>query len=255
MNRAIMFLLIGAFGLATMSSCKSRKPKSDCTALLIKYPKDVLTQVSENLVQYDHLSLRVKANYTSEGNSNSFGMNVKMRKDSFVWVSVVAVIEVARAYITPDSFKLIDRFNKKYYVGAITDLKRFTGQDLSLSQLQDLLVANPLYAVNVFEKKNDDLRNDFLQYQTPGLTNRVQVSGCYRSMASEFTSSTSANKIAIDYSMFKKEKGLGYFPNSVSIDANGNNKKFKMVLEYSSVSTTPFDPIRFTIPSKYEKGN
>lgn len=255
MTRLWILLIVTSALQIGMSGCKSRKPKSDCTAYLIDYPKDVLDQVTENLADYDYLSLRVKANYTQGQNSNGFGMNVKMQKDSFVWVSVTAMIEVARAYITTDSFKLIDRLNRKYYLGAISDLKQFTGQEMTLSQVQNLLVGNPLYAVDLFKKQNDELRNDFLEHQSTGIVNRIQLSGCYRSMSTEFSSNENTNRINIDYTKFTKEKSIGYIPNAVNIAAQGNGKKYNLVMEYSSISAEPFQKISFTIPSKYEKGN
>lgn len=241
--------------LAGLQSCKSRKAKEDCTTYLPKFPKDVLETVTENLADYEYVSLRVKANYSQGSNSNSFGMNVKMQKDSFVWVSVVAVIEVARAYITADSFKLIDRINRKYYLGAISDLKQFTGQDLSLRQLQELFVGNPLYGVNLFQQKNDELRSDYLEHISSGIINKVQLSGCFRPMTMEFSSNANADKIRVDYKNFTKEKNVGYMPTLVNIDAEGNGKKYNMLMEYSSISAEPFSDIQFTIPSKYEKGN
>lgn len=255
MKKLCTVLVLFSLTLVMFSGCKSRKPKSDCTTYLVKYPKDVLTLVSENLTTYDYLSLRVKANYTEADNSNSFAMNIKMKKDSFVWVSVTAMLEVARAYITPDSFKLIDRLHRKYYVGAISDLKQFTGQEMTLSQVQSLFVGDPLYLVDLFSKKNDELRNDFLEHQSDGIINRIQLSGCYRSMSTEFTSNTTTNRIDIDYTNFTKEKGIGYMPNRVNLVANGNGKKYNLLMEYSSISSEPFQDISFTIPSKYEKGN
>ena len=255
MKRLSTFLLFAILIQMGMSGCKSRKRKSDCTTYLTSYPKDVLEQVTENLASYEYMSLRVKASYTEGDNSSGFAMNVKMQKDSFVWVSVSAMIEVARAYVTPDSFKLIDRLHRKYYVGAISDLKKFTGQDMTLSQVQSLFVGNPLYAVDLFSQKNDALRNDFLEHQSEGITNRIQLSGCYRSMTTEFSSNTNTNRINIDYSNFTKEKGIGYMPNTVNVVAQGNGKKYDLLMEYSSVSSEPFQEISFTIPSKYEKGN
>lgn len=255
MKRLSILLVFFSLTAMIFSGCKSRKPKSDCTTYLTKYPKDVLTLVTENLATYEYLSLRVKANYTEADNSNGFAMNIKMQKDSFVWVSVTAMIEVARAYVTTDSFKLIDRLHRKYYVGAISDLKQFTGQEMTLSQVQNLFVGDPLYLVDLFTKKNDELRNDFLEHQSEDIINRIQLSGCFRSMTTEFSSNTNTNKIDIDYTNFTKEKGIGYMPNTVNLVANGNGKKYNLLMEYSSISAEPFQDISFTIPSKYEKGN
>ncbi|MFT5722964.1 MAG: hypothetical protein ACI9JN_000069 [Bacteroidia bacterium] len=255
MSKILTLFLFGCITIANLCGCKSRKPHSDCTTSLTKHPSNVLSQVTENLADYDYLSLGIKANYTTGQNSTGFAMNVKMQKDSFVWVRVSVLIEVARAYITPDSFTVLDRINRKYYEGTIADLKQFTGQELSLSQLQDLFVANPLYAVELFRSSNDDLRNDHLQHQASGIINRIQLSGCFRSKITEFSSPTNENKVKIEYANFTKEKGVGYIPSMVNVDAEGNGKKYNLVMEYTSVSTTPFEPIRFKVPSKYEKGN
>ncbi|MCO4818866.1 MAG: DUF4292 domain-containing protein [Bacteroidetes bacterium] len=250
-------LIILSTLLVTVSGigCKSRKAKLDCAQALTSYPKEVLTEVSENLASFEFLSMRAKANYTQGQNSNSFGMNIKMQKDSFVWVSIVAVIELARAYITPDTFVLLDRFNKKYYKGAIQDLEKFTGQNLSLSQLQNLLISNPIYGITLFEKNNDELRKDHLKYESDGIVNRVELSGCYRSISSEFTTTTDSKKVVVDYQNFSKEKDLGYVGNQININANGAGKSFNFLMEYTSISTAEFDPIVFIIPSRYEKGN
>ena len=235
--------------------CKSRKAKLDCAASLTAYPKDVNTQLQENLASFNYLSMRAKAKYTQAQNSNSFGMNIKMQKDSFVWVSIVAVIEVARAYITPDSFVLLDRFNKKYYKGAIQDLEKYTGQNLTLAQLQNVLISNPIYAAELFEKNNDELRKDHLKYTTNGLINRLNLSGCYRTLSSEFTSTTDSKKVTVEYNNFTKEKDLGFVANQISINADGVGRGFDFLMEYTTISTAPFDPIVFIIPSRYEKGN
>ncbi len=255
MKRFVAIALSTFLLTLTGVGCKSRKAKLDCAQALTKYPKDVKVEVAENLASFEFLSMRAKAKYTQGQNSNSFGMNIKMQKDSFVWVSVVAVIEVARAYITPDTFVLLDRFNKKYYKGAIQDLERFTGQNLSLSQLQNLLISNPIYGIELFEKNNDELRKDHLKYENAGIVNRVELSGCYRSMSSEFTTTTDAKKVVVDYQNFSKEKDLGFVGNQININANGAVKSFDFLMEYTSISTADFDPIVFIIPSRYAKGN
>jgi hypothetical protein len=255
MNRLLTIVFLGLITMVNLSSCKSRKPTKGCAEILEKYPDNVLSQVTKNMVNFDYLSLRIKANYNDGDNSTSFGMNVKMQKDSFLWASITAVIEVARAHITSDSFTLIDRLNKKYYTGSIQDLKQFTGQEMTLGQLQALFIGNPLYAVDLFQKSNDDLRNDFLQHKSSGIINRVQLSGCFRSLETEFQSDVNQNAVNIDYSNFTKETDLGMVPNKVNVDASGDGKKFNLQMEYSSISPSEFEPIQFVVPSKYEKAN
>ncbi|MBO6516139.1 MAG: DUF4292 domain-containing protein [Bacteroidia bacterium] len=246
---AFLLLSLVVFG------CKNRKPKGDCSARLIKLPNNYSEQIQENLASYGDVSIRVKANYKGGNSDQSFGMRLKMRKDSFVWVSVDVVIEVARAYITADSFKLIDRINKKYYIGTIDKLEEFIGQRLSLRQLQDMLLANPVYALAGFQQMNDELRNDFLQSVQTGIVNRMQLTQCYRPVESEFTTSLNERSVVVDYKNFTKHKDIGMIPYSVNVSGKDSARGFDLHMEYSSVSSEPLENVRFIIPSKYEKGN
>ncbi len=244
-----MFLVV-----LLVAGCKNRKSVGDCTTPLLQLNNDINEKVEEHLAEFEDITLRVKANYKGGNNDQSFGMTIKMKKDSFIWASVNVMLEVARAYVTPDSFKLIDRINRKYYVGSVDQFERFTGQKLTLTQLQNLLLANPVYAVEGFQKMHDDLRNDFLQQTQSGIINRMQMTGCYRPGTSEFSTHLSERSFVVDYKNFTPTKNVGQVPSQVQVSASDKTKTFELMMDYTSVSTEPLPPISFTIPSKYEKG-
>ena len=54
-------------------------------------------------------------------------------------------IEGLRAYITPDSVKLLDKQNKIYIASSVSYLQEVTALPLDLSSLQDLLIGNPVF--------------------------------------------------------------------------------------------------------------
>lgn len=241
--------------LVGLAACKGRKKTADCTVMLSALPNDVSEKLKENIVDYKDVTMRIKANYKDGNNDQSFAMNVKMRKDSFVWASVSVVLELARAYITPDSFKLLDRINKKYYAGSIHSLAQITGQDLSLTQLQDLLMANPLYALEGFQKMNDELRDDYLQQTQAGIINRIQLTGCYRPKISEYSTNLNNRSLIVDYKNFKDQKDVGIIPMGVEITAKDTLKQYNLNMEYTYISTEPIVSAPFSVPDKYEKAN
>jgi hypothetical protein len=249
--RYTSFILLTALFFA---GCKNRKSVGDCTTPLLQLNKDVNEKISEHLADFEDITLRVKANYKGGNNDQSFGMTIKMKKDSFIWASVNVMLEVARAYVTPDSFKLIDRINRKYYVGSVDQFEQFTGQKLTLSQLQNLLLANPVYAVEGFQKMHDDLRNDFLQQTQSGIINKMQVTACYRPGTTEFSTHQSERSFVVDYKNFNPVKKVGQLPSQLEVTASDKANKYQLMMDYTSVTTEPLAPIRFTIPSKYEKG-
>ncbi len=253
-NSRIVILLC-LFSCLSAVSCKSRKRVTDCSVVQINLAKNATELLEESQLNFDDLTLRIKANYKSGSTNQGFAMNLKMKKDSFVFVSIQVMIEAARAYITKDSFTVLDRIGKKYYQGAISDLSQFTGQELTLTQLQNVIVGNPMYAASLFALRNDELRNDFLQHNSNGLNNNIHLSGCYKLLESEFKSVQSTSSATIRYSNFAKIKDLGFMPQLLQFDGTSKGKDIQMTMEYTSVITDPITPFVFKVPSKYEKAN
>ena len=78
--------------------------------------------------------------------SKSFGAHIKSVLDSAAWVSVTPAlgIEVARAVLTPDSLKLLDRLNDKYWIGDTAAVEKRFGLQPSLGLLQDALLGRAI---------------------------------------------------------------------------------------------------------------
>jgi len=73
--------------------------------------------------------------------------HVRMYKDSAIWVSITGALgfEGLRAYITPDSVKLMDKQNKSYIARSVSYLQEVTELPLDIVSLQDLLIGNPVF--------------------------------------------------------------------------------------------------------------
>jgi hypothetical protein len=83
----------------------------------------------------------------SNGKNYDVNANIRMLRDSTIWISVNAVlgIEALRALITRDSVKLIDKLNKTYTARSITYLQDVTSLPLDLPTLQDLIIGNAVF--------------------------------------------------------------------------------------------------------------
>ncbi|MBW7912368.1 MAG: DUF4292 domain-containing protein [Taibaiella sp.] len=74
---------------------------------------------------------KAKMNYSGGGMSQDFTANIRMAKDSVIWIHVTAgmgLVNVARILITPDSFSLLNYLDK-------------TGMKLHISEANQLLPA------------------------------------------------------------------------------------------------------------------
>jgi hypothetical protein len=123
---------------------KQNAPKVD-TARLIR---SVLNRMESNLVDYNTFSSKIDVDYRGGDNKHyDVNANLRMYKDSAIWVSINAVlgIEAMRILITRDSVFLLDKLNKTYVERRVDYLQEVTSLPLNLRTLQNLLIGNPVF--------------------------------------------------------------------------------------------------------------
>jgi Domain of unknown function (DUF4292) len=148
------------------SSC--RGPKKIQTAITRKDTTEVVVVVNNNTahddsmrfiqsmrdtilrqkIEYTTFNAKVDVDYTGgDGKKYNVNANIRMYKDSLIWVSVNAIlgIEAMRLLITKDSVKLINKLDKFYSVRSVSSLQEITALPLDLSTFQELIIGNPVY--------------------------------------------------------------------------------------------------------------
>jgi hypothetical protein len=101
-----------------------------------------------NRLSFITFSAKIDVDYEdAEGKKYNVNAHVRMYKDSVIWVVITGAlgIEGLRAYITPDSVKLLDKQNKNYIARSVSYLQEVTELPLDLASLQDLLIGNPVF--------------------------------------------------------------------------------------------------------------
>jgi len=164
MKKFIIILFVAA-GLL-FCSCRSTKkiqaaitPK-DTVAAVVTLPviihkedsadfiKENYKRIISNRVSFITFSAKIAVDYEdAEGKKYNVTANLRMYKDSVIWVSITGAlgIEGLRAYITSDSVKLMDKQNKNYIMRSVSYLQDVTELPLDLASLQDLLIGNPVF--------------------------------------------------------------------------------------------------------------
>src|SRR5687767_12031726 len=111
-----------------LASCRSTRPiqsaisKKDSTtsaAVLkndsIRFIQNTWQQISANHISFNSFSAKVNIDYSgSDGKKYDVNANLRMLKDSAIWISANAVlgIEAIRVLVTRDSVKFLDKLNK-----------------------------------------------------------------------------------------------------------------------------------------------
>lgn len=103
-------------------------------------------QLKDSELQYDYFNAKFNLNFTKDKKKTSFKGQVRIKKDSLIWVSFSPLlgIEMARMLITTDSVKFINRMNKTFFRGDYEYLNDFLDTNLDFDLLQALIMGNDL---------------------------------------------------------------------------------------------------------------
>src|SRR5512138_1666455 len=103
-------------------------------------------KLKENELKFDWLTIKFSAEYENNGHKNSFGGQMRIRKDSLIWLSLSPImgIEVMRLMISQDSVKFINRMNDTYLLGDYEYLNKYLNTNIDFDLLQSFLIGNDL---------------------------------------------------------------------------------------------------------------
>jgi hypothetical protein len=267
---SLSFFLIAIF--IFLASCRtSRKVTGEKKPITDNKSAKVLSEdLKRNQFKYNWISAKFSAEVDIDSNKTSFNVSMRGRKDSVLWMSISPAlgIEVARAIITRDSVKFIDRIHSVYFKGDYNYISKLLNAELDFDILQSLLVGNSVdfydeedklrtfikdnnYVLSTIRKKTlrkvinrnkelrDPLQTIWLEPETFKIT---------RILFKDFNTDRTFDA---DFSKFNKVDTL-LFPYMI----NCHIKAEKMVdfsIDYSKVSINSVQEFPFNIPNKYER--
>jgi hypothetical protein len=123
-------------------------PKVNTRADSLRFISDVYSAMRKHHIDFTTFSAKIDVDYDDEDKGkNNVNAHVRMRKDSVIWISITGIFgaEGLRAYITPDSVKILDKREKLYIARSVEYLQDVTALPLDLPALQQLLVGNPVF--------------------------------------------------------------------------------------------------------------
>lgn len=251
MNYKILFLCIA---LAVLNSCGSKKKVVTPEAPEEKI--SVVNSVTLNNIDYSTFSGKAKAKVKFEDGQHSVNINMRIKKDEQIWMSITAVlgIEVARVLITPDRIQIMNRLHGEFIDKPFDYIYTYTSEVLTFASFQDMLIANVstelLRSADVDVAKSDtDIKvmgknEDLLFYYTLTPENKPQVLQIVQSVTQE-----SLKTQYLQYTDFS-----GYtFPKIFQIVFDSQNKPVEALLEYSQIQFNEVLEFPFSVPSRYKR--
>lgn len=266
-------ILVLIAAIALLSSCRSTRTiskavsKKDTIAKPIapvinvvdtqQLIRTVLQQVQANRINFTTFSAKVGVDYEgTDGKSYGVNANVKMYKDSAIWVSANAIlgIEAMRLLITKDSVKLLNKLEKVYSRRSIGYLQEITSLPLDLPTLQDLIIGNPVY-----------LDSNIVRYSAGnGVINLVSLGEAFKNLLTlaegdktiihsklDDTNPVHSRTADLSYSDYENKKGLLFSTERQIVVSEKGRLEIK--LDFKNYSFNEPVSFPFSIPKNYKR--
>lgn len=142
-NLSLVFLclfLLGACSLRKSTKALGGTAPSSDIKILEK-------QVLENAFDFEYLAFKAAGKFEGMGMQQNLTLSFRMKRHETVWISAQAMlgIEVARVLATKDSVYIIQNFpERSYREYSLDSLSKLLSVPLTITQLQDLFLGNPL---------------------------------------------------------------------------------------------------------------
>ena len=103
-------------------------------------------KLKEHELKYSWFTAKFSAEYSNKGQTNSFNGQIRIHKDSVIWLSFSPAfgIEVFRMILTQDSVKFINRMNNTFFAGDYNYVNHYLNTNIDFDILQSFLTGNDL---------------------------------------------------------------------------------------------------------------
>lgn len=270
MSRLLNGIILVLTAILLLSSCKSTRPLIKAP-LKEEGPEYLYKKLKENELKFDWLSAKIDANYSEKKSSTDFKGQLRIRKDSLIWVSITPAlgIELFRMVITMDSVKYLNRLNKEYFLGDYELVSRFLQIHIDFDILQSLILGNDFqfYETNSFRASIDNLNYKL------STTGRRKIRKVAEDASAEpvvllqniWLDPESFKIIKIDVKEYLKDNrklsatygnflgtGSQFYPASLNFDIMADDV-LKMNINYSKVTLNEPMTFPFSIPENYKR--
>jgi hypothetical protein len=229
--------------------------------------RNQILNLIENRPDFLYSKIQTEISATNPDFNIEMKLSTRVKKDSLIFSNVNYMgIQAASVHLTKDKGVLLNRFMKCYMDGDAKLVADFTGVDLDLLELEELLLGLPIYFT-----KLEDSGLHFLP--DTNSMKRVTFSGNLRTNSSEqkwvdlaylFDDSLTylkqlnlnipSDSLTLEWTCEEFQDVSNYrLPQKVSVVIKRSNSIIELFLKYNAVEINVPEKIEFEIPENYEK--
>ena len=254
--------------------CKTPKKIVDIPSVQVKLKGADVIQVFDSVLvnqfEFSYLAAKATVDYTDKsGETQSFDVNMRMRRDSAIWISITPLlgIEVARVILDRDSLMIMDRVHKTFMARDYAYLEDMLKTTVTFEMIQAVVVGNYFPY-----KRSDKIRSMYeeedyfiLSTLNKRRMKRVQeekdptkpvvqdfwIDGNFRIAKSKITDDKLDRWVEASYRNFT-QVGEKLFPNDLVVTISAASPT---IIKIAYNKLTPGEPFTmpFTVPDKYDR--
>lgn len=110
--------------------------------------------LDSQMMGFEYLSLKVHTDYKTTVDNVSVKAQIRIKKDSLIWISVTPLlgIEVARILVRADSLFILNRIQSQVARYSIQELRQRSGYPISFPILQNLILGHTLIPLSQLQE-------------------------------------------------------------------------------------------------------
>jgi hypothetical protein len=247
--------------LLILVSCKAHKlvvankPADSASGSVAEKKADArLIDLGAHQLVFSTFSAKADTKLSLGSDNNNVTLNIRINHDKEIWVSVTALlgIEVARAVITPDSIKTINKLQAVYLKKPFSYVYSYSNKQINYKMLEAILVGNTI----------PDVLNDN-KVKVAGENATITLSGSLQDLIYQLlfgaemkTTQLNLNNqnegqtLQVSYSNFIKIND-GLVPSQIEIQSSTPKDKIQASLHYTKVDLNQPLQYPFNIPERY----
>lgn len=218
--------------------------------------QEVLSALESHNIDFSWFAAKADANYESSALSGTGALQLRIRKDSLVWMTGKKFsIEGFRSVINPDSFFMVNRIEKYYHAESNQSLTRTFGIDLNFQDVQHLLAGNmllpqPTDSIDFTQQ----LQQCLLTAHMEGLTLVYNFNARTLELNAVNITDAAGRRIEVELGNYKKVKKLPKLPyNRKYTFVEPDRETSVLEIKIEEIEIDVPKTVNFTIPSHYDR--
>ena len=212
------------------------------------------TQVKGRQLSLDEMVARVRWKGHYDGQTQSFNAEMRWQKGQQIWMSFSLLgIEGMRIVITPDSLKVIDRINRRYFLKPFNYLNQKTLLNINFADMENLLLGEMVLANPVASKVMEAAGQVTVLADTNGMVNQARYSSNPLNLLEQRVQYPAVMRNLLATFGAYKPLGSSTFAYERYLRATDGAREFWAEVDFSEVSLNKKMTYPFEINTKYSR--